>query len=800
MIKNYFKIAWRNLINNRVSSLINIGGLAMGMAVAILIGLWIWDEISFDTNFKNYDRIAKALQNNWINNETQTWDSEGLPLAPALRASYGSNFKHVIMTSWTGGHILSYGEKNLNETGNYMEPGIIDMLSLKIVKGSPRGLDDPESILLSETVAKSFFGDADPINKLMKIDKKLNVKVTGVYEDLPQNCSFGDLTYIAPFQLLAISEHYATRFNNPWGASWFQTFVQVADNVDMKQLSAKIKNVKLDALKSKNNTDARFRPEIFLHPMSRWHLYSDFKNGINIGGRIQYVWLFGIIGVFVLLLACINFMNLSTARSEKRAREVGIRKAIGSVRSQLIAQFYSESLLISVFAFLLALVIAQLCLPVFNDIAGKKMSVLWGNPLFWLFGIAFTLFTGIIAGSYPALYLSSFRPVKVLKGTFKVGRLAAVPRKVLVVVQFSVSVVLIIGTIVVFQQIQFAKNRPVGYSRNGIITVSLQTDDINKQYNSVRNDLLASGSVVEVAESESSITSIYVTNGGFKWTGKDPSLQEEFVSMSVTPEFGKTIDWKIKEGRDFSRAYVSDSTCFIINEAAVKFMGLKHPTGETIEWIGNGKFKIIGVVKDMITNSPYSPIRPTFFYTPRFWNKLNTVDIKINPLVSAHDALAKIGAIFKKYDPSTPFNYQFIDEQYAKKFDNEERIGKLASCFAGLAIFISCLGLFGMAMFMAEQRVKEIGVRKVLGATVFNLWQLLSKDFVALIIISLLIATPVSWYFMHKWLLGYEYRTEITWWVFAVAAIVAMMLTLLTVSYQSIKAALANPVKSLRSE
>ena len=352
MIKNYFKIGWRNLARNKASSLINIGGLAVGMAVAMLIGLWMWDEISFDKNFKNYNRIALAMQNQYINNETVTWGSEALPLAPALRSEYGSDFKHVVLASWTNGHILSFGDKNLKITGNYMEPGITDMLSLKMLRGSRDGLKDPESILLSQSSAKAIFGNADPMDKTIKIDNKMVVKVTGVYEDLPGNCSFADLTFISPWQLLVKDQHYDTRFNNPWGASWFQTFAQIADNADMDKVSAKIKDVKLNSLKSKNNDDARFKPAIFLHPLSKWHLYSDFKNGKNNGGRIQYVWLFGIIGVFVLLLACINFMNLSTARSEKRAKEVGIRKAIGSMRSQLIAQFYSESLLIAFHFFL----------------------------------------------------------------------------------------------------------------------------------------------------------------------------------------------------------------------------------------------------------------------------------------------------------------------------------------------------------------------------------------------------------------------------------------------------------------
>jgi len=800
MIKNYLKIAWRNLVKNKFSSLINIGGLAVGMAVAMLIGLWIYGELSFDKSFPNHDSIATVMQNQWINNETDTWNSQAYPLGPELRSKYGADFKHVIMTSWTGGHILSYGDKNLKISGNFMEPGITDMLSLKMIKGSHNGLKDPKSMLLSTSSAKAIFGNADPMDKTIIIDhdNMLTVKVTGIYEDLPENSSFGDLTFISPWQLLVKDQHYDTRFNNPWGASWFQTLVQVADNADMDKVSAKIKYIKKDDLARTHNSDARFRPVIFLHPMNKWHLYSDFKNGVNTGGDIRYVWLFGIIGVFVLLLACINFMNLSTARSEKRAKEVGIRKSVGSVRSQLVTQFYCESMLIAAFSFVCALLLVQLCLPFFNEVAGKKVSILWGSPLFWLAGIGFTLFTGLIAGSYPALYLSSFNPVKVLKGTFRAGRLASVPRKVLVVLQFTVSIALIIGTIVVFNQIQYAKNRPIGYSVNGLMIVPLQTDAIIKQYDAIKNDLMSSGVVASVSRSDTRITTNGdYSNGGFTWQGKDPALQENFKSVGVSPEFGKTVKWEINEGRDFNPAFPSDSSAFIINEAAVKYLGFKNPIGQTITWTGSGNYKIIGVVKDMVIESAYQPVEQTFFYLPK---TLNNVDIRLDANTGAHDAISKIGAIFKKYDPSTPFEYSFADDDYAKKFDNEERIGKLSSTFAALAIFISCLGLFGMASFMAEQRTKEIGIRKVLGATVFNLWQLLSKDFVALVIISLLIAMPISYYFMHKWLQGYEYRTAITWTVFAVAAVGALIIAVLTVSYQSIKAAVANPVKSLKTE
>ncbi|MCW3116040.1 MAG: FtsX-like permease family protein, partial [Chitinophagaceae bacterium] len=512
---------------------------------------------------------------------------------------------------------------------------------------------------------------------------------------------------------------------------------------------------------------------------------------------IQYVWLFGIIGVFVLLLACINFMNLSTARSEKRAKEVGIRKAVGSLRTQLVVQFFSESLLVALLAFVLSIVLVQLILPFFNEVAGKKMSILWANPLFWLLGIGFSLITGLIAGSYPALYLSSFNPVKVLKGTFRAGRLAAIPRKVLVVVQFTVSVILIIGTIIVFRQIQFAKSRPIGYSRDGLITLPMVTTDIHNHFEVVKNELVNSGAIASMTEAGSPTTAVWSTNAGFDWKGKDPGLAVEFPNIDVSYDYGKTVGWQFKEGRDFSREFLTDSTAFVLNETAAKFVGIKNPVGETLKWDGV-PFKIIGVIKDMVVESPYAAVRPTLFHLSTYPGSV--VIAKINPTASVSDSLRKIETVFKKYNPAQPFDYQFVDEEYAKKFGNEQRVGKLSSFFAALAIFISCLGLFGMASFVAEQRTKEIGVRKVLGASVFNLWRLLSKDFVLLVLLSCAIAIPIAYYFLHEWLLRYEYRTEISWWIFAASCFGALIITLLTVSFQSIKAALMNPVKSLRTE
>ncbi|HXR84422.1 MAG TPA: ABC transporter permease [Hanamia sp.] len=794
MFKNYFITAWRNLIRNKVHSAINITGLSVGMAVAILIGLWIHDELSFNKNFSNYRRIAQVMQHQTFNGDVDTQYSLPYLMGSELKKDYAGDFKYISMSSWNNQHIIKHGDKMITQSGSFMEPSITEMLSLKMIEGERSALKDYNSILLSSSSAKAIFGTADPMNQLLKIDNKFDVKVEGVYEDLPYNSSFKDLSFIAPWQLYIDNNNWMEKATNPWRNNSFQALVQIADNADMQKVSEKIKDSKL---KNVTPADAAFKPAVFLLPMSKWHLYSEFKNGINVGGRIQFVWLFGFIGFFVLLLACINFMNLSTARSEKRAKEVGIRKTIGSVRGQLIKQFFSESLLITFFSFALSLILVQIILPSFNLVADKKISIPWENPFFWISGILFTVITGFIAGSYPALYLSSFKPVKVLKGTFRVGRFASLPRKVLVVLQFTVSVILIIGTIVVFNQIQFAKSRPVGYSRDGLITVPMTTEDIHKHFEAVSTDLKNSGAVSEIAESSSATYYVDETDNGFTWQGKDPSLQGDFNVVFISKDFGKTIGWKFKEGRDFSKEFPTDSSGIILNEAAVKFMNIKNPVGKIINWDGN-LYHVIGVVKDMIMQSPYEPVFRTVFVTNN--DPQQVIDIRVNPSANMHDAIAKIGSVFRKYSPDQPFDYHFADDEYAKKFGDEERIGKLTGFFAILAIFISCLGLFGMASFMAEQRVKEIGVRKVLGATVFNLWRLMSKDFIILVFVSLLLAMPVAYYFMHSWLQNYQYRTNLAWWIFASAGMGALLITLVTVSYQAIKAAIANPVESLRSE
>ncbi|SKB82249.1 ABC transporter permease [Dyadobacter psychrophilus] len=790
MIQNYFKIALRNILKHKGYAAINIGGLSVGMAVAMLIGLWVYDEVSFDKYHKNHDRIVQLFQFVTFEVEKSTYDVMPIPLAGELRTKY-PDFKSVVMSKRLS-QVLAAGDNKFAKTGSSVEPDFLEMMSVNMLAGTRNGLDDANAILLSESLAKALFGDADPLNQLVKIDNKVNVKVTGVYEDFPNNSTFKETLYITPWELLLNNDPYAKSIENDWDSNSYQIYAQLKDGADPEQVSAKIREIR-----TKMDDPPRYKPEFFLHPMNKWHLYGDFKNGVNTGGLIQFVWLFGIIGVFVLLLACINFMNLSTARSEKRAKEVGIRKAIGSLRGQLISQFFSESLLVVLFAFVLSVFLAAAALPFFNEVAQKQMSILWLNPYFWLLGLGFSLVTGIIAGSYPAIYLSSFQPLKVLKGRFSAGRFAAIPRKVLVVMQFTVSVTLIIGTIIIFRQIQFAKNRPVGYSKNGLIEVKMNTPELLQHYEALRLDLLNTGAVKEMAQSSGVITTQDGGTTDISWEGKSPDTQPLVMHNSVTHDYGKTIGWQILQGRDFSRTFSTDSSAMILNESAAKLMNLKKPLDSFVRASGR-QYKIIGVVKDMIKENPFSPVSPSFFVVN--YRNISVINIRLTPDISASEAIGKVESVFKKYNPGSPFTYSFADEEYSKKFGTEERIGKLASFFAILAIFISCLGLFGLASFVAEQRTKEIGIRKVLGASVANLWGMLSKDFVLLVIISCLVSIPISWYVMSDWLKNYKYHTEISWWIFALTGLGALGITLLTVSYQAIKAALLDPVKSLRSE
>jgi putative ABC transport system permease protein len=790
MLKNYFKTACRNLVKSKGHSLINIAGLSIGMAVAMLIGFWIYDEVSFNRAFPNHDRIGQLWQFVSFTSEKTSFNSLPIPLAQELRAKY-PDFRYVSL-SVNRNEVLGVDDKKISVEGNFTEPDFASIVSLQMISGDRRALKDPHSILISESLAKNLFGKANPINKIISINGKQTLSVAGIYGDFPSNSEFSSISFLGPWSFYETLENFAKDSKYEWDANSWQIYAQLKEGADFAKVSAKIKDIRV-----KRDNPPGYKPEFFIHPMNKWHLYGEFINGVNTGGLITYVWLFGIIGLFVLMLACINFMNLSTAKSEKRAKEVGIRKAIGSMRSQLILQFLSESLLVVALAFLFSLIIVQLVLPYFNEVAGKQMKILVLSPAFWILGLGFSLITGLIAGSYPALYLSSFRPVRVLKGTFRVGRFASLPRKVLVVLQFSVSVTLIIGTFVVFRQIQFAKNRPVGYERARMIEINMNTPGLIGHLDALRNDLINSQAVENLSVSSGSVTVQYGGTTDFSWKGKAANSHPLIMSNNISVDYGRTVGWHLAAGRDFSSSFSGDSSSMVLNMAAVRLMGFRNPVGESVTFHGRN-YLVIGVTDDMVKESPFKPVTPSLYVLSNMF--VNIINIKLSSRFGLTETLAKVEGLFKKYNPSSPFDYKFVDEEYSRKFFNEERIGKLASSFAVLAIFISCLGLFGLASFVAEQRTKEIGVRKVLGATVVNLWGLLSREFVMLVIISLGIAMPVAYYFMAKWLLQYEYRAPMSWWIFVVAGAGALTITLVTVSFHGIKAAMANPVKSLRTE
>ena len=722
MYKSYFKIGWRNLLRNKGYSIINIGGLAIGMMVAILNGLWIWHEFSHDKYFENYDRIAQVVEVG-LNLEDGGKDMGGTmtyPLCTELIEKYGQQFKRITRTTFQQEKILTANEIKITSRGLYVDASAPELFSFKMISGTRNALTEMHSVMLAQSVATALFGSQDPINQTIRINNKTDVTVTGVFEDFPQNTEFSDVKFFAPWsQYLSENKWIQERALNDWRNHFLKLYVEIEEGSTFQAVSSQIKSALQFAPEDMEKAKKR-KAELDLYPMSDWHLYPPWLGT----GQMEPVFmlkLVGAIGAFVLALACINFVNLSTARAEKRAKEVGIRKTIGSVRSQLVNQFFSESFLVVVFSFILAITLTALVLPGFNVIASKNMEMPWGNSWFWLASFGFVLFTSLLAGFYPALYLSSFNPIRALKGTFRTGRFASLPRKVLVVFQFSISVVLIIGTVVVYRQIQYAKDRPVGYDREGLIMMRKQTSDFQGKYETLRHELKNSGAVFEVSESMGPVTEIYSGNGGWDWKGRNPEDDESFATLSVSHLHGKTVGWQFVQGHDFDFGNPSDSSGIVINESALQRMKLEAPIGEPVSWTWWSDksrvlhYKIVGVIKDMVMESPYAPAEPTIFYLKGHNGTPNWINIKINPQVSASEALPKIESVFKKVIPTVPFEYQFADEEYAAKFGKEERIGNMPFIFAGLAIFISCLGLLGLASFVAETRTKEIGIRKVSG-------------------------------------------------------------------------------------
>lgn len=809
MLKNYLKIILRNLWKNKGYSAINIGGLAIGMGVAMLIGLWIYDELSFNRYFKNYDRIGQVLQNEVIHSDKKTSFALPVPFVQEVKTNYSGYFKNIVASTQTGEYVLTAGDRKLSRNGNFIEKEGPEMFSIRMLQGSRSALEDQQGIMLSKSTSAALFGDADPMNKIVKVGTDFNLKVTGVYEDFPQNTKFSNVQFMGLWDYFLAKNAYMK--NKKWDNHAIWVFAELADKTDFKTASEGIRLSELNVIRKMDDMKeaAASRPEMWVHPMKDWHLYSDFRNGAVGEGPVKYVWMVGLIGFFVLLLACINFVNLSTARSEKRAREVGVRKAIGSMRIQLIGQFFSESFLVVLLSFVVALVGVALSLSWFNNLAAKQMVIPWDNVYFWICSAGFILFTSVLAGSYPAIYLTSFQPVKVLKGSgaslrTHFGRFAYTPRQVLVVLQFTISVTLIICTSIVYRQIKFAKERPVGYSRDGLVMIPMKTGDFYGKTDIIRAELKNTGMVEEVAESQSPITGVWSSNEGFSWKGMPEGFTETFATLTISQEYAKTVGWQFVSGRNFAKDFASDTSGFVINESAARLLGVGDPVGMVVSWKSQWmtdnvrkSFTVLGVVKDMVMESPFAPVKPTVFF---LFGSPNWINIKLNPNVSSAAALPAIENVFKKLVPAAPFEYKFADQEYDAKFRSEERVAQLARFFAVLAILISCLGLFGLASFTAEQRTKEIGIRKVLGASVANLWRMLSKDFVLLVMVASLVAVPLAWYCMNEWLRNYQYHTEISWWIFVLAGTGALVLTLATVSYQAIRAALTNPVTSLKRE
>ncbi|MDN5287257.1 MAG: FtsX-like permease family protein [Mucilaginibacter sp.] len=788
MIKNYLKIAWRGLVKNKLYSAINIGGLGVGMAVSFMLLLYVYNEFTFDGFHQNKDRIYKVLRNQPSNSEINTGDATSVPIAGALLKDY-PEIEKAARTNWGYDQLFNYNNKPLKFNLMSADESYLDMFTFDFVKGNKRdAFKELASVIMTESTVKALFGDKDPIGQTVKLNGTQLVKVSAVIKDLPKNSTFRFKALIS-WKLFEVMNPWIK--TSGWGNYSFKTYVMLKPGANVGKLDAEIKKLvgRYDPQNKEN--------ELFLYPFTRWHLHDEFKNGVNTGGSIEYVRLFLLLAIGILLIACINFMNLSTARSERRSREVGIRKVVGARRIAIIQQFLGESVLTAFLAFLFAAVITSLSLDGFNRIIQKTLTIPYHNPWAWVTAISVTLITGLLAGSYPALFLSSFKPVKVLKGINKAGKKTLHSRQILVVVQFVFATCLILSSILIYKQINYIKNRPVGYMQNGLVELPFE-GSMEKQFDNFRQDAINSGAIADAAIVSNSIASNNSSSWNVIWPGQLAGEEKIPIDQIVTTNhFTSTYGLTLAAGRDFSVDRPSDTSSLMLNEAAVKMMRLKEPIGQIVKWQGR-PCTVVGVVKNFVWGSPYEPVKPAIIGFDKSW--ASTIGVRLNPKAPVSKSLATLEAIYKKYNPEYPFEYKFVDEGFSGKFQTEKLLGTLSSSFTVLAIIISCLGLFGLASFSAEQRKKEISIRKVLGASISSLWFNLSKEFLQLVIISFLIGSAISWYYMNHWLAHYTYRTDISLWVFVITIGLSIIVCLITVSWQAIKAAMGNPVNSLKNE
>jgi ABC-type antimicrobial peptide transport system permease subunit len=789
MLRNYIKIAWRSLTRTKRFSIINISGLAIGMAGAALILLWIQHEFSFDRFHANRDRLYEVYGLATADHKMIAINQTEQPLGPALKKDY-PEIENTARVAEVSSLLLSAGaEPFTGIKGAFTDSSFFSLFSFPVAQGEPRQLlAGSNEIVITARLAKKLFGKEPALNKMIKIDSVDYFRVAAVLKDLPSNTRF-DIDYLLPWSYLK----KVGWSNDSWLSNNISTFVLLQPNANAAAVDGKIKDI---ARHYSGRNDVWTH---FLFPLDKWRLYSVFENGRATGGRIGIVRLFGIVAVMILLIACINFVNLSTAKSERRAREVGIRKVAGAGKSLLFGQFMTEALLTALIAGCLAMLLVEGTIPYFNLLIDTSLDIPYSNIVFWLCAIAFILLTGLLAGWYPAFYLSAFKPVSVLKGGFKRREGIISPRKALVVFQFTFAVVLIICTVVIRNQIQYAQERSTGYVRQHLINIDF-SGDIEKNYALIKQELLSSGVAVGVTKTMSAITQRAANTWGLIWDGKPASFEEAIALYSSDADLVKTAGLQLVAGRDIDiQRYPADSFSVVLNETAVRTMGFKDPLGQLLrEKEGNRTWHVVGVVKDYVVGSSYERIPPVVIQGPGSW--FNTLHIRFDEAASMATSLKKAEEIFKRYNPAYPFNYQFADQQYAVKFDGEERTKKLAGLFAILAIFISCLGLLGLSAYVAETRIKEIGVRKALGASVLSITHLLTADFLKLVIVAIMIATPLAWWLMSVWLDEFAYRMTISWSVFAFSGSLAIVIALLTVSFEVVKAALVSPIKSLKAD
>ncbi|POY38562.1 hypothetical protein C3K47_03975 [Solitalea longa] len=786
MLKNYFKTAWRNLLNNKLFSFINIMGLALGMTCSLLIMLWVKDELAMDKFHANDSRLYRVMENQFFSGAISTF-----PSTPGIFAeNVVKDIPEIQMASqflWEEEPLFTVNDTFDKEKGRYVQKDFLKMFSFKLTKGDvATALARPDAVVLSKKLADKYFKGQDPMGKMIRIDNRENVIVTGVLDEIPKSSSL-KFDFLMSFDLWAKQNTWA----KDWGNNGPRCYVMLAPNTSLEKVNAKLKGY----IKSKNKGS---NVEVFLQNYGESYLYSNWEDGKPNGGRIEYVRIFSVVAIVILLIACINFMNLATARSLKRSREIGVRKVVGASKRQLIGQFIGESLLVSFMAMGAALLIVLFILPSFNALTDKQLALNFGDASFWSTIILLTLLTGIISGSYPALFMSSLKPIVVLKGALKINPSAAFFRKALVVFQFSLSIILILGMIVVYRQIDFIHNKNLGFAREDLLFIPLE-GELAKNFPTFKQELLKQPGIKNVTSASSSPLEVGSSTQGVTWPGKDTTKLILFSSNPISYDYINTMGIQLVNGRDFSNGYGTDTLNYLVNEAAARKIGYKDPVGKELTMWGD-KGTIIGVMKDFHHNSLHVPIEPLILrLVKKDWGYGSFVIIR-SEAGKTKQALASMEKMVKQFNPGFPFRYNFTDQEISKTYKTEFTVNKLSRYFAFLAIFISCLGLFGLVTFTAEQRTKEIGVRKVLGASVPGILAMLSKDFLRLVLIAIVIASPLAWWAMHKWLQDFAYRIDIGWSVFVIADFAAIAIAMLTVSFQAVKAARANPVKSLRTE